>query len=140
MRKGTAQERAKRLRKSTTDAEQRLWQSLRNRQLGRWKFRRQYPVGPFIADFACVERKLIIEVDGGQHATAPEKDHERSEDLEMRGYRVLRFWDNQVLQETDSVLEAIMFAPLEGTPSPRPSPLKGRGRGWVGNLEKSLRP
>jgi very-short-patch-repair endonuclease len=105
-----------------TDAEQRLWQALRNRQLGGWKFRRQYPVGPFIADFACVEKKLVVEVDGGQHAKGLEKDHKRSEYLELRGYRVLRFWDNQVLQETDSVLEAIMFAVLEDTPSPQPSP------------------
>jgi len=122
VRNSTTKKRAKRLRKSMTDAEQRLWQALRDRQLGGCKFRRQYPVGPFIADFACVEKKLIVEVDGGQHAIHVEKDRGRSEYLEMQGYRVLRFWDNQVLQERESVVEAIMLALLEGAPSPRPSP------------------
>ena len=111
-----------------TDTERLLWQSLRNRQLGGWKFRRQHPIGPFIPDFVCVERKLIIEVDGGQHAIKAKEDAKRSDYFGNKGYRVLRFWNNEVLQETDAVLDAILTALEDDTPSPQPSPpVWGRG-------------
>ena len=116
------------LRKRMTDAERLLWRHLRNRELGGWKFRRQYPVGPFIVDFICVEKNVVIEVDGGQHAENEELDRQRSAYLNKMGYRVLRFWNNQVLQETEAVLTAI-FAILandkQNSPSPQPSPPSG---------------
>jgi len=119
---------ARALRKQMTDAERRLWRHLRNRELGGWKSRRQYPVGPYIVDFICPERNMVIEVDGGQHAENVGQDIQRSAYLSKMGYRVFRFWNNEVLQETDAVLEAI-FAILAGTaensPSPRPSPPLG---------------
>ena len=119
---------AKALRKRLTDAERLLWRHLRNRELGGWKFRRQYPVGPFIVDFICVEKNLVIEVDGGQHAENEESDLQRSAFLNKMGYRIFRFWNNQVLQETEGVLEAIFAILAEGkqnSPSPQPSPPSG---------------
>jgi very-short-patch-repair endonuclease len=119
---------ARALRQRMTDAERLLWRHLRNRELGGWKFRRQYPVGPFIVDFICVEKNVVIEVDGGQHAENEEQDIQRSAYLNKMGYQVVRFWNNQVLQETEAVLEAI-FATLangkENSPSPQPSPPLG---------------
>ena len=111
-----------------TDAERRLWRHLRNRELGGWKFRRQYPVGPYIVDFICVEKNLVIEVDGGKHAEKEELDIQRSEYLNKMGYRVFRFWNNQVLQETEAVLEtilAILMNEKRNSPSPQPSPPSG---------------
>ncbi|MBT8407244.1 MAG: endonuclease domain-containing protein, partial [Deltaproteobacteria bacterium] len=102
--------RARALRRDMTDAERLLWRALRDRQMGGWKFRRQHPIQPFIVDFVCVERKLIIEVDGGQHANKVKKDVNRSDYLRNKGYRVLRFWNNQVLQENDAVLDTILAA------------------------------
>ena len=123
---------AKALRKGMTDAEWLLWRHLRNRELGGWKFRRQYPVGPFIVDFICLEKNLVIEVDGGQHAENEELDLQRSAYLNKMGYQVLRFWNNEVLQETEAVLEAIfaIIAPgKQNSPSPQPSPPSGeRGK------------
>ena len=119
---------ARALRQRMTDAERLLWRHLRNRELGGWKFRRQYPVGPFIVDFICVEKNVVIEVDGGQHAENEEQDLQRSAYLNKMGYRVLRFWNNEVLQETEGVLTAI-FAILangkQNSPSPQPSPPSG---------------
>ena len=86
-----------------TDAEKLLWQFLRDRQLGGYKFRRQHHIGPFIVDFVCLKKKLIIEVDGGQHGKQLESDANRSDYLKERGYRVLRFWNNEVLGEKESV-------------------------------------
>ena len=121
-------QRARALRRRMTDAERLLWRHLRNRELGGWKFRRQYPVGPFIVDFICVEKNVVIEVDGGQHAENEALDLKRSAYLNKMGYRVLRFWNNEVLQETEAVLEAI-FATLanskQNSPSPQPSPPLG---------------
>jgi len=101
-------QRARALRKNMTDAVRALWHSLRNRQLGGFKFRRQKPIGSYIADFVCIEKKIIIEVDGGQHALQKEHDIKRSEYLKEEGYRVLRFWNNEVLTETDAVLNNIL--------------------------------
>ena len=101
-----------------TDAERTIWQSVRNRQLGGFKFRRQKPIGPFIVDFVCVEKKIVIEVDGGQHALNAGHDDKRSEFLRKKGYRVLRFWNNDVLKERNAVLEEILLN-LKEAPSPR---------------------
>jgi very-short-patch-repair endonuclease len=119
---------AKALRQRMTDAERLLWRHLRNRDLGGWKFRRQYPVGSFIVDFICVEKNVVIEVDGGQHAENEALDRQRSAYLNKMGYRVLRFWNNQVLQETEAVLTAIFVILANGkqnSPSPQPSPPLG---------------
>src|SRR5208337_3413715 len=124
---------ARALRKRLTDAERLLWRHLRNRELGGWKFRRQYPVGSFIVDFICVEKNLVIEVDGGPHAENEEQDIHHSAYLNRMGYRVLRFWNNQVMQETDGVLEAILAILAntdQNSPSPQPSPPRG-GEGEV---------
>jgi very-short-patch-repair endonuclease len=106
MRNPLAQRRATALRKRTTEAEQRLWYHLRRRQLSGVRFRRQVPIGPFIADFACLASSLIVEVDGSQHRDSP-KDASRDRYLRWRGFRILRFWDSEVLLETDAVLEVI---------------------------------
>jgi very-short-patch-repair endonuclease len=108
--------RAKDLRKRDTDAERRIWGLLRNRSLHQFKFRRQHPIGAYIVDFVCLEKRLVIEVDGGQHAEQSLYDSKRSADLEIAGYRVLRFWDNDVLTQTDSVMQVI-YREL-GCPSP----------------------
>ena len=123
-----SKERARALRKSMTDAERLLWRHLRNRELGGWKFRRQYPVGPFIVDFICSEKNVVIEVDGGQHAENEELDFQRSAYLNKMGYRVVRFWNNEVLQETEGVLTAIfeiLANDNQNSPSPQPSPPSG---------------
>jgi very-short-patch-repair endonuclease len=110
--------RARKLRERQTDVESKLWLRLRGRQLGGIKFRRQHPLGPFIVDFCCVEKGLIVELDGSQHAKRNTADERRTKLLEHVGYRVLRFWDNDVLSNLDGVLERISEA-LEH-PHPRP--------------------
>jgi very-short-patch-repair endonuclease len=121
----TARHHAPSLRKQPTDAERLLWHRLRAEQLG-VKFRRQHPYLDYVLDFVCIERKLVIEVDGGQHLES-ERDRRRDRDLEAAGFRVLRFWNNEVLELTDAVLEKIS-SELTRTPSPPPPlPLKGRG-------------
>ncbi len=102
-----SRERARRLRRDMTDAEQKLWSRLRARRFEKVKFRRQVPIGPFIADFCSHEHKLIIELDGGQHAEQEAYDGERTRYLERKGYRVIRFWDGEVLLELEKVLEQI---------------------------------
>ena len=116
------------LRKSLTDAERVLWYNLRDRRLGGWKFRRQHAVGPFIVDFVCLEKKLVIEVDGGQHAEMIDQDDNRTDYLSKSGYKVVRFWNNQVLQETEAVLQVI-FDELSEDVLPHPNPLPQRGEG-----------
>jgi very-short-patch-repair endonuclease len=101
---------ARRLRRDRTEAEDRLWKYLRNRQMDGAKFRSQSPVGPYVADFLCAEAKLIVELDGGQHGI--EKDAARTKALEAAGYRVLRFWNNDVLANTEGVLAEIRLAVL----------------------------
>jgi very-short-patch-repair endonuclease len=102
-----SRERARRLRREMTDAESKLWSELRARQLDGVKFRRQVPIGPFIADFCAPERKLIVELDGEHHLEQEMHDRERTRYLEHRGYRVVRFWNDEVLRELDDVLERI---------------------------------
>ena len=99
--------RARELRQSPTDAEICLWSRLRRRQLGGFRFRRQQPIGPYIVDFFCPEARLIVEVDGGQHANSA-ADEIRTRWIEERGYRVIRFWNNDVLGNTEGVLLNIL--------------------------------
>ena len=98
---------ARELRKSMTDAERRLWRYLRSEQLNGIRFRRQYVIGNYITDFAAPEIRLIVELDGGQHAIQQAYDQQRSAFLQSQGYRVLRFWNHDVLQQTESVLAEI---------------------------------
>ncbi len=100
--------RARKLRNSATDAERRLWQHLRLKQLGAFKFRRQVPVAGYIADFVCCEVKLIVELDGGQHGERKDYDQWRTVALQAVGYRVLRYWNDDVLLRTSLVLEDIL--------------------------------
>ncbi len=99
---------ARELRRNQTDAEALLWSKLRSRRLAGHKFRRQVPVGPFVVDFACTEMGLAVEIDGGQHAGATGKDEKRTGFLERRGYRVIRFWNHEVLSETEAVLARLL--------------------------------
>ncbi|PJI42448.1 endonuclease domain-containing protein [Ferrovibrio sp.] len=100
---------ARTLCKSMTDAERRLWSLLRDRQLGGHKFRRQHPLGSYVLDFACVGQQLAVEVDGGQHANS-EHDRQRTSWLEEQGWRVLRFWNNEVLTNAEGVIRRIAEA------------------------------
>jgi very-short-patch-repair endonuclease len=112
-----------------TDAELHLWWRPRGKQIGGHRFRRQVPLGQFIVDFACIKAQLIVEVDGSQHLSSKD-DEKRTAWLESRSFGVLRFWNNDVLQRTDEVLEAIRVELLRAptVPPPRPSPASGRGR------------
>jgi very-short-patch-repair endonuclease len=111
---------ARQLRRDATDVERILWYALRDK-LGRWKFRRQHPVGRRIVDFACPEHKLAIELDGGQHAEQIEADDCRSKELGQHGYRVIRFWNTDVLDNLEGVLETILTI-LETPPHPTSPP------------------
>ena len=118
---------AKSLRRNLTDAEQKLWYHLRaHRFMGR-KFKRQKPIGRYVVDFICIEEKLIIELDGGQHAENVEYDQQRDLWLTSKGYTVLRFWNNELMNEMESVLERIRLALSNETLSPGPSPVNGGG-------------
>lgn len=125
---------AKALRRNLTDAERKLWSRLRAHRLGDLHFRRQTPIGPFIADFACHEAGAIVELDGGGHADQSQVDYDRSRDqwFLQAGYLVLRFWNNEVLTNLDSVCETIyerVTARLRtiSTPPSQPSPARGEG-------------
>ena len=96
---------AARLRRERTDAEDRLWQVVRNRQVDGFKFRFQHSLGPFIADFVCLEARLVVEVDGGQHSAA--QDARRTAWLQANGFRVVRFWNSDVLTNLEGVVEVI---------------------------------
>jgi very-short-patch-repair endonuclease len=126
-----------------TDAERRLWGQLRSRQVAGVKFRRQAPIGNYIVDFVSFERRLVIELDGGQHAERVEYDERRTCWLNSQGFRVLRFWNHRVFEDLEAVLEVIWRRLEESavepqpdqieadeasvTPPPRPSPIKGEG-------------
>ncbi len=103
-------QRAKELRRNSTEAERVIWSSLRSRQFGNYKFRRQQPIGSFIVDFVCFEKKLIIELDGGQHMEDESYDTKRTKWLEGQGFSVIRFWNNQVLRDVDAVKTKILSA------------------------------
>lgn len=96
--------RSRELRTNQTDAERKLWSRLRSSQLGGVRFNRQYPIGPFICDFVARSKGLVIELDGGQHAENASHDSDRTRYIEERGYRVLRFWNNDVLNNLDGVI------------------------------------
>jgi len=118
--------RARALRNNLTDTERRLWSRLKRKQIHGHKFRRQFPVGPYIVDFVCLEARLIIEVDGGQHAEQKQGDEIRDQWLSSQNFHVLRFWNNEVLSQTDAVIDTIVQA-LNNTPTPS-LPRKGGGR------------
>ena len=122
---------ARGLRHRQTDAERRLWARLRDRRLQGAKFARQVPIGPYVVDFCCRELKVIVELDGGQHAAAARADAKRAALLEALGYRVLRFWNNDALGNTDGALQRIAQALAAARPSPRPSPQREEGEGWA---------
>ena len=108
---------ARALRKNPTDAERRLWACLRHKQVDGFRFRRQAPIGPYVVDFVCFSAKLVVEVDGGHHALRPERDAKRTSWLENEGFRVNRFWNSEVLKNTEGVAEAIRRA-LRDVPPP----------------------
>jgi very-short-patch-repair endonuclease len=124
---------AKSLRANATETEKTLWRLLRSRRLASLKFRRQVPIGPWIVDFVSFQHHLVVEADGSQHAES-ERDEQRDRDLAERGFRVLRFWNNDILQRSEAVLETIYDA-AQHDPSPvcapdgahPPSPTRGEG-------------
>ena len=118
--------RARRLRRDATDAERYLWARIRARQLLGFKFYRQFPIGPFIADFCCRSARLVVELDGEQHSEQGDADLQRSDFLGKQGYRVIRFWNHEVLREIERVVETILQAlendtkrSRDGRPAPR---------------------
>lgn len=110
-------ENAMALRNAATDAERKLWYRLRGKQLG-VKFRRQYPIAGYVADFASPEARLVVELDGSQHQQQVSYDAERSRKMQVNGYRVLRFWNDDVLLRTEDVLERILRAITQPLPNP----------------------
>ena len=101
---------ARKLRTNQTDAERRLWSRLRRRQLAGFKFRRQHPFGIYVCDFACLEARVVVELDGSQHLDQAPHDYHRDAALRASGFRTLRFWNDDVLFRTDSVVETIYEA------------------------------
>jgi very-short-patch-repair endonuclease len=114
----------RRLRRNMTDAERKLWSFLRGRQMEGLKFRRQHPYEDYILDFVCLEKKIVVEVDGGQHQERIIEDGVRTKMLEKAGFCVLRFWNHEVLQKAEAVAEQILQAASlkENPSSPQPSP------------------
>ena len=124
--------RARQLRRALTDAEKRLWWKLRELPMDKSHFRRQATIGPYYADFVCHQQRLVVEVDGG-HAEHDRliADSKRTEYLESKGYRVLRFWNNDVLQNTDGVM-TIIYDALRSPPTPDPATLRVGGGERIG--------
>jgi very-short-patch-repair endonuclease len=118
-------QRARELRRNPTDTERKLWHHIRDKQIENYRFRRQRPIGKYIVDFICLEANLVIELDGGQHADQQQYDAERTKYLTAQGLHVLRYWNNDVMQNIEGVLEDILAALLQRTPS-QPSPRKGK--------------
>lgn len=117
------------LRNAPTDAERLLWRHLKSRQIEGCKFRRQHPFDDYILDFVCLERRVVVELDGSQHFDATKYDEERSRFLRIAGFEILRFWNNEVFGELDAVLEVIRrkLVALGENPSPPNPPLEGEG-------------
>ena len=121
---------ARKLRRSSTDVERKLWHRIRDKQVEGFRFRRQRPIGKYIVDFICLNAKLIVELDGGQHADAIEYDEKRTAFLESLGYRVLRFWNNEVIENMGGVLERLREDLLSTHTNPSPAlPFAGEGAG-----------
>ncbi len=120
--------RAKRIRSEPTDAERALWHLLRAKRFVGYKFKRQVPIDRYIVDFVCFADRLIIEADGSQHAES-DYDSERHAYLAGQGFRVLRFWNNDILANTEGVSEAIWAALQDDKSTPSPQPLSRKGRG-----------
>jgi very-short-patch-repair endonuclease len=112
MKKSVLRQMARALRKNSTDAERHLWYHLRANRLA-FKFKRQVPIGEYIVDFICLEKRLIVELDGSQHMGNQVYDTKRTNWLMAHGFKVLRFWNHDVLQQTPSVLDAIMTELLQ---------------------------
>lgn len=120
--------RSRALRKAMSEAEKRLWMHLRRGQLKGCRFRRQHPYGFYVLDFVCLEAKLVIEVDGGQHLQQMDRDARRTAWLEQRGFRILRFWNHEVVSEIEAVKAVIEHAlHLDAQPPSPPSPSEGEG-------------
>lgn len=134
MREGQKVRLARRLRRAATDAERLLWHHLRNRVLMGCKFRRQYPIGPYVVDFVCLEARLVLEADGCQHADSS-RDALRDGYLRNLGFHVLRFWNHEILGNPEGVCEVIACWLAEGCPPSQPSPARG-GRGGPGGLTR----
>ncbi len=117
-------QRSRDLRNNATKSERTLWRKLRNRQVTGTRFNRQVPIGPFICDFVARTMKLIIELDGGQHALSSDEDARRTKFLHAEGYRVIRFWNNDVLENIEGVM-VLIEAALADRPSPSPSRMAG---------------
>ena len=120
-------ERARNLRKVASDAENHLWKELRARRLNGFKFKRQVQLGSYIVDFACLETGLVIEADGGQHLEQQDHDKVRTRWLQANGYRVLRFWNDDILLRLPDVLEEIIRHLPSDYPHPSPLPQAGEG-------------
>ena len=112
--------RARELRRNATDAEVRLWRAISARKIAGVRFNRQVPIGPFICDFVCRGRRLIVEVDGGQHAEDAVGEESRTRYLQFEGYRIIRFWNNEILENLEGVVTEIGRV-LASLPSPNPS-------------------
>ena len=126
MREGQKVRLARRLRRAATDAERLLWHHLRNRVLMGCKFRRQYPIGPYVVDFVCLEARLVLEADGGQHMDSS-SDALRDGYLRSLGFHVLRFWNHEILANPEGVCEVIGLRLAEGCPHPGLPPHAGEG-------------
>jgi very-short-patch-repair endonuclease len=125
---------ARRLRRDMTEAEKVMWRILRARQLAGYKFRRQEPIGRYVVDFVCFSPRIVIEIDGGQHNEVTSYEERRSRFLEREGFMVLRFWNNEVLENREGVCERIVEVLSRITPHPPgasrrapPSPTRGEG-------------
>jgi len=123
-------DRARQLRRFPTEAEAYLWRQLRGRDFKGLKFRRQLALGNYIVDFVCLERRLIIELDGSQHNAEAHREYDKVRDrwLRSQGFRILRYWNNEVFEEWEAIAEAIWKAVQEEPLTPSPSPARGEGR------------